>query len=335
MIDPPAGTGAGPSSERPHWYRLALAITFVMVLLVVTVLPIAVRSMVDVLGRGPEPLYNLLTGELVTPAQVAAAQTEVTYVNLGLVKLDMAGEQVTIAVSGDRKCAERCPALTLTFAALDDDAGLRQGLPPLATLNLSPTQVVFSEAVQLPIRGQPGMYPFDTYGLWLGIAGSAIRADGTTVVLSPETLAGRAVITLQNRIPDMVMAPPMPIDSQRAHSTTDPFAFLSVEALHIARPVYLEVLAVALVLLIAVSAALALFTRSINELALGFGGLVLGVWGVRAVLMPQQVSTITAVDLALSWVILLLLLGLAVRAMVHFHRHSNLSVPWVRRDREP
>jgi hypothetical protein len=37
--------------------------------------------------------------------------------------------------------------------------------------------------------------------------------------------------------------------------------------------------------------------------------------------------TLTAVDLALSWVILLLLLGFALRAAHHFHRHSDLPMP--------
>jgi hypothetical protein len=46
--------------------------------------------------------------------------------------------------------------------------------------------------------------------------------------------------------------------------------------------------------------------------------------------MPQALSTVTAIDLALSWLILLLLLGLAVRAMLHFHRHSDLPSPRAR-----
>jgi hypothetical protein len=82
-----------------------------------------------------------------------------------------------------------------------------------------------------------------------------------------------------------------------------------------------------LVALIAISAALALFTRTVNELALGVGGLILGVWGIRSVLMPTLHPTLTAVDLALSWVILLLLLGFALRAAHRFHRHSDLPMP--------
>jgi hypothetical protein len=125
----------------------------------------------------------------------------------------------------------------------------------------------------------------------------------------------------------MEMLPPVAVDPQDARAQTDPFAFVTVQSLTFGRPAYLEVLAMVLVLLIAISAALALFTRSVNELALGVGGLILGVWGIRSVLMPTSLSTVTAIDLALSWVILLLLLGFALRAALHFHRHSDLPLP--------
>jgi hypothetical protein len=302
------------------------------VLVVLGMLPVAVRSMQDVLGRGPDPLYDLVTGQVVAPAAAAAAEADATYVNLGVIDLNESTGQVTLAVSGNRVCAAACPALTLTFVSLDDDADQRRGLPPSATLKLSPDDRVFSESVQLPVRGQPSLYPFDQYQLWLGVGGVATLPDGAKIALDPKTLAARrAVATVQNRVPDMIMAAPVTIPPQRVHAATDPFGFLGVQALTFSRPAYLKVLAVVLVLLIAISAALALFTRGIDELALGFGGLILGVWGIRSVLMPQSIGTVTAIDLALSWLILLLLLGLAVRAALHFHHHSDLPLPRPRR----
>jgi hypothetical protein len=319
-----------PTPHR-HWYRLALGATILLVLGVLVMLPLAVRSMQEVLGRGPDPLYDLTTGHGVTPAEAAAAEAEATYFNLGIVDLNADSGQITLAVSGNRNCAEACPALDLTFAALDDDADQRRGLPPSATLTLSPDDRVFSQSVTLPVRGQPSLYPFDRYLIWLGVGGTATQADGTSVELRPENLAGRAVVTFQNRIPDMIMDAPAPIAPDTVGAAADPFGFAAVQALTFERPAYLKVLAVVLVVLIAISASLALFTRGIDELALGFGGIILGVWGVRSVLMPQALSTVTAIDLALSWLILLLLLGLAVRAMLHFHRHSDLPVPRPRR----
>jgi hypothetical protein len=86
-------------------------------------------------------------------------------------------------------------------------------------------------------------------------------------------------------------------------------------------------LTIVLVLLIAVSAVMALLTRAVNDLALGIGGLILGIWGVRSVLAPQPLPGVSALDLALSWLILILLLGLALRAAHHFHRQSDLPLP--------
>jgi hypothetical protein len=323
-------SAATPAPRRPHrrhYYRLALAVTVALVVLVVVLLPVAVRSMQEVLGRGPDPLFDLHTGAVVTPDVAAAAEADSTYFNLGFVGLDEGAGEVTLAVSGNRNCGERCPALDLTFAALDDDADQRRGLPPSSTLTLTPDQRIFSESVQLPVRGQPSLYPFDDYQLWLGIGGVATEPDGTRVELNPQTVTGRAVVTLQNRIPDMIMTEPAPVDPARVSAATDPFGFMAVQSLTFKRPAYLEVLAIALILLITVSAALALFTRGLDELALGFGGLILGVWGVRSILMPQSLPTATAVDLALSWVILLLLLGLALRAALHFLRQSELPPP--------
>ena len=318
------------TSPHRHWYRLALVTTILLVLVIVALLPVAIRSMQDVLGRGPDPLYDLLTGAVVPHGIATAAQADATYVNLGLVDLDATTGQITLAVSGNRNCPRACPALELVFTALDNDADQRRGLPPSATLKLTPDDRVFSQAVQLPVRGQPSLYPFDQYRIWLGVGGVATQPDGTRVELRRENVQNQATVTLQNRVPDMLMAPPVPIPPDTVHAETDPFGHLAVESLVFDRPAYLKVLAVALVLLIAVSAALALFTRTLNDLALGFGGLILGVWGVRSILMPQSIGTVTAIDLALSWLILLLLLGLALRAALHFLRHSELPLPATR-----
>lgn len=326
------GARTQPRAHR-HWYRLALLFTIVLVVVVVVSLPIAIRSMQEVLGRAPEPLFDLVTGEVVSADAVAAAEQEATYINVGMVDLDDSTGLLTLAVSGNRICGDACPTLDITFLALDDDADQRRGLPPSATLSLTPDDIIFSETVQLPLRGQPSLYPFDTYQVWLGVGGSATMPDGTTIDVRPGTLGVRAEVTMQNRIYDMIMDAPRPIDPDVAGASADPFAFLAVQELTFERPAYLKVLAVVLVALIAVSATMALFTREVNDLALGIGGLILGVWGIRSILMPQGVSTVTAIDLALSWLILLLLLGLALRAALHFHRHSELPLPRPRRSR--
>lgn len=321
----PVSTTTPASRRRLH--RIALALTVTLLLVILLVLPIAVRSMQEVLGRGPDPLYRLATGQVVDEQQADEAQHDSTYVNFGLVNLDESTGEVTIAVSGNRNCTGACPQIDLLLASLDDDADTRRGLPPSATLTLKPEDRVFSESVVLPVRGQPSLYPFDEYVFWLGISGTATTADGTVVELTPESMNASAITTLQNRIPDMIMKTPTVIDPATIHSVTDPYGFQSVNAIAISRPAYLQVLAVVLVVLIGVSALMALLTRSLNDLALGIGSLILGVWGIRSILMPQSLNTVTAIDLALSWLILLLLLGLGLRMALYFLKQSELPIP--------
>jgi hypothetical protein len=304
-----------------------LAATLVLVAFVIIMLPLAIRSMQQVLGRGTDPLFDFVTGRQIDPTQ---AEQEATYINLGLISLDEVNGQITIAISGNRTCGTTCATINVTLTALDNDADQRRGFPPSATVTIKPTDVIFSQSVTLPVRGQPSLYPFDDYSLWLGVGGIVTTADGKSVEIIPDTIPTHAVVTFQNRINDMVMDTPVPIDPQATRSETDPFHFLAVQSLNFTRPAYLEVLTVVLVVLIAVSAAMALFTRGIDELALGFGSLILGIWGVRSVLMPTSLSTATAVDLALTWVILFLLLGLIIRAALHFQSRSELpSIPKV------
>ena len=57
------------SSPQPHrhWYRLALLATLLTVAVVIAMLPLAVASMQEVLGRGSDTLYDLVTGQPVDP----------------------------------------------------------------------------------------------------------------------------------------------------------------------------------------------------------------------------------------------------------------------------
>ena len=210
-----SGPGVAPVAARRipdrRWYRLALLITLVLVALTLVTVPTTLTSMGDVLGQAPDPVYNLLTGYQVTEAEAAAAAADAVYVNLGLVDLDEGSGLITIAVSGNRHCAGTCPTLALTLTALDDAVEQRRGLPPSAALTLTPADRVFSQSVQLPVRGQPNRYPLDDYLLWLGVAAVATDADGAIKELDPATVAAAGTVTVQNRISDLVMPPPVPI----------------------------------------------------------------------------------------------------------------------------
>jgi hypothetical protein len=323
--EPSADAAAPPEPRTAH--RAASILTIAMLALVLAALPFAIRSMAATLfGDQQAALYDLVNGGVVPPVVAVPINPNESYTNIAVVNLDPVTGLATLAVSGNRVCPATCPTVVLTLLALDENATQRRGLPPSATLTLKPTDTIFSQSVALPTRGRPSLYPFDSYELWLGFAVVVTGPDGKPESLDRAIVNEHVVVTLQNQLSQFVMDPPQAIDPARAAATTDPFAVPLVESLRFQRPDYLKILAVLLVTLIAVSGGIALMRRAIDDLLLGIGGLILGVWGIRSVLVSQPLPGVSAIDLALSFVILFLLLGLTVRLTRHYHRMSHW--PW-------
>ncbi len=326
---------SGPTlGSRPYlWPRLALVQAVLLLAAVVIALPVAFRSMGILLTDGQaRTLYEFPGGQAATAAATEALAESESYFNIAAIDLDEDLGSITIAISGHRVCPDDgCATLTFTLVSLEDDADVRRALPPSAPMTLTPDQEIFSQTVQLPVRGQPSQYPFDDYLLWLALAGTVVE-NGEKIVLTPELLAQRAIITTQNQLRDFLMVPPVEIDPARVTALTDPQEFVGVQQLRFERPVHQEILAVLLILLIAVSAIMAVAMRSMTDLIVGIGSLILGVWGVRSVLVPSSLPVVTSIDLALSVIILFVLLGLSVRSALHFHKQSELpAVTWRRR----
>lgn len=318
-----------------HRHRLALALTLALIVLVLVSLAFALGSMrTQLLGEQTVDVYDLVSGRALTPADAARTLSH-SYVTIGFVDINEGSQVASLSVAANRTCPTACPTLDVTLFAVANNAAVRRGLPPSATVTLRPTDHLFMQTVQLPIRGQPSLYPFDTWQIWLGLTITDVRPDGARVPMAVDQLPSHATFTLENLLPDFLMAPPKPISPQQVAAVHDPLPFAAVQGLAFTRPAYLKVLAVILIVLITVSGLLAIFTRAMNELVLGVGGLILGIWGVRSILVPQPVPTITAIDLALSTVILLILLGLTVRTALHFLERSELPRPRPRRRLRP
>jgi hypothetical protein len=314
--------------QARHWHRLALVLTLGLIVVVVVSLPFALESMrTQLFGTQSSDIYDLVSGQVLTPAAAARSLSQ-SFVTISIADIDEGKQIISLSIAANRTCPTACPTLDITLFAVANNAAVRRGLPPSVTVTLRPTDELFLQTVQLPIRGQPSLYPFETWQIWLGLTIMDVRPDGTRVPLTVAQMPSRATFSLQSLLPDFLMAPPTPISPQQVAAVHDPLPFAAVQRLAFTRPAYLKDLTIILVVLITVSGLLALFTRGINELVLGVGGLILGIWGVRSILVPQPVPTITAIDLALSTVILLILLGLAVRAALHFHARSEL--PWSR-----
>jgi hypothetical protein len=329
--DPEAPQPAAPP-RASFWPRLGLAQAVVLFIAVVIALPVAFRSMSSLLFDGQlRTLYAFPSGQALTgPPDETHANAE-NFFNIAAIDLNEEQGSITLAISGHRNCLDACATINFALVSLDDDADVRRALPPSAPLTLTADQPIFSQTVQLPVRGQPSQYPFDDYTLWLGLTGTVDQA-GQSVPLTEDVLVERAVITTQNQTRDFLMAPPTEIDPARVTSVTDPQDFLGVQALRFDRPAHQEILAVLLIALIAASAIMAVALRTMTDLLIGIGSLILGIWGVRSVLVPPSLAVVSSIDLALSVIILFVLLGLSLRTAHHFQQQSELpSVSWRRR----
>jgi hypothetical protein len=306
-------------------YLAAFGITVAVVVVVLALLPSALASMASELrGQAINSVYDLFTGTEVDVDQTFGPGT--AFINVTVTNLDELTRTATFTVSGHRLCEAICPVTTGTFFSLGNDAAERRGLPPSAAVTVPGESGVYTFNIALPVQGTPQLYPFDNYTLLLGLVVSVTLPTGQQeVVTDPEQVQKRVSLTLEDQVVRLNMNPPVPVDPASMHSETDPVNFLLVDQLQWQRPVYLRIVTVLLVILISASAIIALGLRTLHELVLGIGGIILGIWGVRSVVVQTELPDVTLIDLILAFVMLVLLLALAIRAARYFYVQSGLG----------
>jgi hypothetical protein len=294
--------------------------------LTAVLLPIAIASIfVELVLPSAAEIYFLTDAPPRLPPGAAAPRATANYLDIAVVELDESKNLATLRVSGNRTCAAACPHLQLALFSLSGTLTRRVGLPPSATVSLPPDAQQISTTVALPVGGQPIRYPFDTYDLVLAANLQEIEPDGTITPLRLETESVQTYVSLESQLQRLSMSPPRSIDPRAVSAETGLDTDLYVRALQFSRPLYLPVLAVLLVLLIAGAAAYSVRTQPVHQLLLGVGSLVLGVWGIRSILVPGFPPYVTAVDLSLSLVILLLLGGIIARGVLNARRTRHES----------
>jgi hypothetical protein len=314
-------TPTGEERTNRVWFVL----TAVLVGLVIVLLPMAILSMRDeALDQGQSNVYDFFTGQEFDFA--ASVPTDGAFMNITVT--DIAGSRgvATLTVSGNRACGTACRPITVGLFAIGHDAARRLGFPPSATFALPDNTGPFTETIELPVVGRPQRYPFDTYDLILGLSADVLLADGAWAPLTTQQVRdANFIITLEDTVARLGMDAPEPIDpaSVASPGTADPF--FAVAHMSWQRPLYLRVISLLLVLLIAASAVFALSLQDLEELLLGIGGIILGIWGVRSIVVQTELPDLTWVDIALALIILLLLLALAIRAARHFYRLSGFQ----------
>ena len=182
-----------------------------------------------------------------------------------------------------------------------------------------------TQKIELPVSGESLAYPFDRYRLRLGVIMERVFTDQTTQILSPEDARGHLFLTLRPHVPRPSWVSPRQYAPQSVRPLGTSYQYVSVEDLALERPLYLKAVTVLLVVLISAAAAYAVFMRPFEQLLGNTGGLVLSVWGIRAVLLGTSVPGVTAVDLALAVVIILLLVAITVRALQFLGNSTKLS----------
>jgi hypothetical protein len=287
------------------------------------VLPGGVRPPLrEVFDVSSSPIYPLSP----SGAPLAADHADL---HIDVIALDETRQMLALRVSGQRACAPTCAAEELVLVSLRPDEPQRRGLPPLATVPLPAHDGLVQATVELPLQGRLIQYPFDSFDLLLGVALQQVETDGATRPVPPTEAESHLQLTLQEGISHMQLSTPATVDPTPFRSSTLPLDYVTVEQLSLSRKEALKLMTVLLVALIAGTAIYTVMLRSFHDLAVGFGGLILGVWSVRAILVPNALSQRTGVDVALLVVIVFLLVALGVRAarIIARHRDPRAELP--------
>ena len=299
--------------------RSAYFLVALLLLVILVLLPFAVGSVVTDVAEQSNRTFHL--GQ---PADRSAVHASA---HVDLVSLDEWDGQATLRVTVHQSCGDTCPwGDRLRFVSVLGDDGAVEELPPSQTVTIPATSRDVTQTIKLPVSGDPIRYPFDRYQLALGVIVERLLPDGAVQPLDPEQAARYLSLDLRARVPRIVMGPPRPLDGAQLQADADiePYAYVGLVAF--TRPLYLQILTVLLVLLVTAAAAYAVFLRPLDQLIINAGALVLGVWGIRAILLGSGLTGITAVDLSLSLVILFLLVTMSVRTLWLLEEQSGVRL---------
>ena len=308
-------SGTNPRARRA--YRVGFAVAVAAVVLSVTLLPFAVMSLYATFHQ---PVGGVVYD--LSPPRATAGET--TTFNVAAVSINEVTQVIQLRVSGYHRCASRCGDVErVQLFSVRANALGALGAPPSVTVALPAHSGEVNQLVSLPITGNLIDYPFDRYHLLLGVALSTVAPGGSTTTATPSSAREHLAFSITNDVPRMTLArPSVETSSSRGANGA---AYDQVIALTLSRPVYLKVLTVLLILLITLASIYGVLLEPFQRILATIGGLVLGIWGVRSLLVGSYPPDSTGVDLVLEAVILLILLTVIGRATWHLYRSSKDS----------
>jgi hypothetical protein len=296
---------------------VGLLVALASVVLSVALLPFALSSLYSAFKHpvGQRELYL---------STLHALHGEWTKLNIATVSISEATDSLTLRVTGSHHCLQRCGGVErVQFYSVHADPKGALGAPPSASIDLPNDASEINQLVTLPLTGNLIDYPFDRYQLLLGITFSKVTSLGTAVPLDRAATNAGLELSVDNAIPRLSLAVPTPVSPATYRATG--VTYDGITTLNFSRPVYLQILTVLLTLLIVLAAAYGVLFRPFTQIIPTVGGLVLGVWGVRSLLVGSYPPDSTGVDLVLEAAILLLLLAVGVRAVLFMWPRTHLG----------
>lgn len=297
----PRERGLRATADRAGFFVLVAA-----VVVAVLVLPFAIASMAG-------SLRHPVAADAFHVAVAGPGQPATTALNVRLVAIDEAQQKATFAVTGDRACTASCGGgQVLQLYSLRSDPKGSDGAPPSQDVDVPPNGE-FDATVELPVTGSLGSYPFDRYHLLLGMAMTAKGADGSVVPVAARAAERQLDVSIDEQLPRIDLAVPRDV-AEHYRFTGNQVALATT--IDLSRPLYLQALTILIIVFIAIAGVYSVVTRVFKEVIGTVGVVVLGVWGVRTLLVGSYPPDSTAVDLVLIFLILVLLMILMMRGLL-------------------
>ncbi len=300
-----------------HGYRFGLLVAACSVLISLILMPFAFMSLYSAFEH-PAGDHGF---DVMKPASLSG---EWTKLNISAVSIDEVAGDVVLRVSGFHNCPSGCHGIQRVqlFSVHSDPSGAL-GSPPSATIDIPADSSEIEQQVTLPMTGSLSRYPFDNYRLLLGATFSNVNPSGAPTPITPAAARDQLAFSVSNAVPRVSMSAPRILSPHEYDSTGA--LYDAVVALNFTRPLYLRILTVLLTMLIVLAAAYGVLFRPFTQIVPTVGALVLGVWGVRSLLVGSYPPDSTGVDLVLEGSILLLLLTIAVRAVIFMLPRAHLG----------
>jgi len=286
----------------------ALNIT-ILSLLVITIawLPFALES-----------FYNEITSNALTMGSqyLITSSNNREYVNLEVLtkEIDFVNKKIKINVNGYHHCDVFCgkykTRLHISNFFFKKENVKR--LPYSIIIEVPESTTEFEKEVTLPISGEIFNYPFDKYRADISIAIERLK-EGHSNFLNQRN--SNITLLMNDKIPRLETLPPIIIKNLDIIATEYPsaIAFSSVHE----RPFYIKyIVSLLVIFLIATTAATILLTE-FYQLITGGAGIILGIWGVRSLLLGDLPTDISILDIILTLIVIGTLISLVIKSVIY------------------